>query len=98
MTTKGAQHIVLKSVPLDTMSAFHWYRVSHAGGRSGTVTLSVDGKELIKLPFHEFQVRSQTLANIAFGPNAASQEGRMHVAKFGYRLGTTETLFGPLDR
>ena len=98
MTTKGAEHIVLKSVPLDTMSAFRWYRVAHAGGRSGTVTLAVDGKELIKLPFHEFQVRSQTLANVAFGPNAASQEGRMHVARFGYRLGTTETLLGPLDR
>ena len=98
MTTKGAQHIVLKSVPLDTKAAFRWYRVTHAGGRSGTVTLAVDGKELIKLPFHEFQVRDQTLTNIAFGPNAASQEGRMHVAKFGYRLGTTESLLGPFKR
>ena len=98
MTTKGTQHIVLKSVPLDTKAAFRWYRVTHAGDRAGTVTLAVDGKELIKLPFHEFQVRDQTLTNIAFGPNAASQEGRTHVAKFGYRIGTTESLLGPFKR
>ena len=98
MTTKGTQHIVLKSVPLDTKAAFRWYRVTHTGGRAGTVTLSVDGQERIKLPFQKFQVRDQTLANIAFGPNAASQEGRMHVAKFGYRIGTTAPLLGPFKR
>ena len=61
-------------------------------------TTTIDGKELIKLPFDKFQVRSQTINNIAFGPNAASQEGRMHVAKFGYRLGSTEPLLGPFKR
>jgi hypothetical protein len=89
---------VLKSIPLDTKAVFRWYRVTHSGGRSDTVILAVAGKELTKLPFHEFQVRDQTRINIAFGPNAVFQEGRMHVAKFGYRLGTSEPLLGPFTR
>lgn len=98
MTTDGATHHVLKSIPLDTTNEFHWYRMTHTRGRDGRVTLSVDGKDVAHLPFTDFRVRDQTPANIVFGPNASQQEGRMHVAKFGYRIGNAAPLLGPIVR
>jgi hypothetical protein len=58
--------------------------------------LSVDGKEVIHVPYADLHTRSRTTFNISFGPNASHREGRMHVAKFGYRLGATDVLFGPV--
>jgi len=98
MTTQGGEHIVLKSVPLDTTDRFRWYSVSHTGGRTGTITLAVDGKETIRLPFADFHQRGKTQANVVFGPNASDQEGRMHVAKFAYRFGNAKQLLGPIDQ
>ena len=94
MTTRSSTHLILKSVPMDTTSAFHRYRVVHTGGAGGHVTLSVDGQEIARHPFTDFHIRDDTRANIVFGPNASNQAGRMNVSKFGYRLGSTEPLFG----
>ncbi|WP_461785594.1 glycoside hydrolase family protein [Prosthecobacter sp.] len=97
LSTDGSNHKVLKSTPLDTTDRFHWYRLVHTGGASGALFLEVDGKEVIRLPYSELRIRDHTALNILFGPNASNQEGRMHVAKFGYRIGSVEPLFGPVS-
>jgi hypothetical protein len=96
LSTDGSNHQVLKSTPLDTTDRFHWYRLAHTGGAAGALFLEVDGKEVIRLPYSELHIRNHTASNILFGPNASNQEGRMHVAKFGYRIGSAEPLFGPV--
>jgi hypothetical protein len=98
LSTDGSNHQVLKSTPLDTTDRFHWYRLVHTGGAAGSLFLEVDGKEVIRLPYSELLTRDHPAANILFGPNASNQEGRMHVAKFGYRIGSAEPLFGPVRK
>jgi len=95
-TKQGHKHITLKTVPMDTTDAFHWYRLVREGGADGQVVLSVDGKELLPLPYTALSYRADQGYNIVFGPNAGHQEGRMHVAKFGFRTGSTEVILGPV--
>ena len=95
-TSGPHDHRTLKAVSFNTMDGFHWYRMVHAGGANGTVALEVDGKALLSIPMSALYPRVGSGANIMFGPNAAHREGRMHVAKFGYRIGSTESLFGPV--
>jgi len=90
-------HKVLKAVPLDTTDRIHWYRLVHTGGANGDILLKVDGRELVRMPFTDLFHRFARGANVAFGPNAAHCEGRMIVARFGYRLGSTDVIFGPVD-
>ncbi|MCD6360477.1 MAG: hypothetical protein J7M38_06370 [Armatimonadetes bacterium] len=89
-------HRVLKKVKMDTTDRFHWYRLVHEGGASGSVKLYVDGAEVIAMPFTELFMRVGRGGNVMFGPNAGHREGRMHVAKFGYRTGGSEVLLGPV--
>jgi hypothetical protein len=89
-------HHTLQAVPFDTTDRFHWYRLVHSGGLEGSVALYVDGQELLRLPFSRLYRRTGSGHNVSFGPNAGNCEGRLHVAKFGYRLGGTEPLFGPV--
>ena len=97
-STQGlTKHITLKKVPMDTTDRFHWYRMVHTGGADGVVTLSVDGKEVIRMPYRDLYPRAGRGYNIGFGPNAGHREGRMHVAKFGFRIGSTEQIFGPVE-
>lgn len=99
MSTDGKLHKVLKRSPMDTTGSFHWYRLIHTGGASGLLVLHVDGKEMLRLPYNELHTRDhQPASNVSFGPNASQREGRMHVAKFGYRLDSTAPLFGPVGR
>jgi len=99
ISTQGlTTHKVLKSVPMDTTDTFHWYRMVHEGGADGTIAVYVDGKEVIRMPFRTLFVRTGRGYNIVFGPNAGHREGRMHVAKFGYRVGSTDILFGPVTK
>ena len=91
-------HRTLKTVPLNTTDGFHWHRMVHSGGANGKVALYVDGKELLSIPMSALYPRAGSGANIMFGPNAAHREGRIHVAKFGYRIGSTERLFGPAPK
>jgi hypothetical protein len=98
LSTGGKEHKVLKSAPMDTTGGFHWYRMTHTGGESGSVVVEVDGKEILRLPYAGLQTRDQTGFNISFGPNASAQEGRLHVAKFGYRINSAEPLFGPVSK
>ena len=87
----------VRTVAMDTTDAFHWYRLVHSGGADGEVILSVDGRELVRVPYAELDMRMDKGWNVVFGPNAAHREGRIHVAKFGYRIGNTETMFGPVS-
>lgn len=97
LSSEGAwPHRVLESVPFDTTDGFHWYRMVHEGGEAGTVSLAVDGQEVIRIPFTRLYVRNASGDNVSFGPNAADCEGRLHVAKFGYRLAAIDPLFGPV--
>lgn len=96
ISTQGNAHKTLKSVPMDTTDAFHWYRMVHEGGADGTVSVAVDGKEVLRMPFRDLFVRCGRGYNIVFGPNAGHCEGRMHVARFGYRVGSTDLIFGPV--
>ena len=89
-------HRVLRKVPMDTTDAFHWYRLVHEGGAEGTVALLVDGTEVIRMAFAELSIRTGRGGNIMFGPNASSRTGRLQVARFGYRIGTTDLIFGPV--
>ena len=57
--------------------------------------LYVDGSEVVRMPFQDLFVRSASGNNVMFEPNAGHREGRMHVMKFGYRIGSTEEIFGP---
>jgi len=98
LSTDGIVHKVIKSLPMDTTDRFHWYRMVHSGGVSGSLTLEVDGKEVIRLLYSELHTRDQTGANLSFGPNALFQEGRLHAAKLGYRIKGTEPLLGPVRK
>jgi len=95
LTSQGVEHRVLASAELDTTDRFHWYRLVHEGGEEGDVVLSVDGLDVTRVPYASLAIRPDAGHNIGFGPNAGHREGRMHVAKFGYRLGKTDALFGP---
>lgn len=90
-------HRTLRKVPFDTTDAFHWYRMVHTGGSGGDVVLSVDGKELCRIPMSELYARHGSGRNILFGPNAARRTGRIHVMKFGYRIGKIDPIFGPVE-
>jgi len=96
MSSQGTVHKVLQAVPMDTTDAFHWYRMVHTGGEEGAVSLEVDGKQVATMPYKKLSPRSGRGHNVGFGPNAGHREGRMHVARFGYRLGGTEVLLGPV--
>lgn len=96
LSTDGLVHKTLKTVDMNTTGGFHWYRMIHSGGASGTLTLFVEGKEVLRMPYADLFVRTDRGVNIMFGPNAAHCEGRMHVAKFGYRIGSTQPIFGPV--
>ncbi|NOZ20064.1 MAG: hypothetical protein GXP25_03140 [Planctomycetes bacterium] len=98
LSTDGGAHKVLKAVPMDTTDGFHWYRLVHTGGSKGDIALHVDGKEVIHMPYTNLHRRDRTTINISFGPNAAHREGRLHVAKFGYRIGSTDPIFGPVNK
>ena len=50
------------------------------------------------MPYQDLFVRRGRGFNVGFGPNAGHCEGRMHTAKFGYRLGSTEVIFGPVKK
>lgn len=90
-------HQTLRKVPFNTTDDFHWYRMVHKGGADGVVVLSVDGVERCRIPMAELFARQGSGGNIMFGPNAARRSGRIHVMKFGYRIGQTGTLFGPIE-
>ncbi|MBT3381725.1 MAG: hypothetical protein HN742_30885 [Lentisphaerae bacterium] len=90
------EHKTLRKIPFDTTDAFHWYRMVHEGGAAGDVVLFVDGKELCRIPMSELYARQGGGRNILFGPNAARRTGRIHVMKFGYRIASTDAIFGPL--
>jgi hypothetical protein len=90
-------HKVLKGVLFDTTDRIHWYRLVHSGGANGDISLEVDGNEVIRMPFTALFHRFARGANVAFGPNAAHREGRMLIARFGYRLSNTDVIFGPVD-
>jgi hypothetical protein len=96
LSTDGTTHKVIKSLPMNTTDGFHWYRMVHSGGASGFLTLEVDGKEVIRLPYSQLHTRDQTGTNLSFGPNASLQEGRMQVAKLGYRINGSEPILGPI--
>jgi len=89
-------HKTLKTFDMDTTDDFHWYRMVHSGGKEGQVTLFVDGKQVLSMPYADLYMRSGRGYNVGFGPNASSREGRMQVAKFGLRVGSTEPIFGPV--
>lgn len=97
MSSAGKRHEVIEKVALDTTEGFHWYRMVHTGGAGGEVALSIDGEEKIRVPLKRLFPWHGRGHNIGFGPNAAHCEGRMHVARFGYRLGSTDVLFGPVE-
>ncbi len=96
MTQAGNDYAVPARHEMDTTNGFHWYRLVHEGGTRGTVALFVDGAEVARLPLSELRVHTVRGANVTFGPNAGHMEGRMHVAKFGYRTGGTDVVLGPV--
>lgn len=96
MSSEEYDHQVIKSVPMDTTNGFHWYRLVHEGGPEGTVALFVDGEEKIRLDFTELYVWRGRGLNVSFGPNASNCEGRLLVAAFGYRVGDSKVLLGPV--
>jgi hypothetical protein len=96
ITHRQHEYRVLGKTHRDTTQAFHWYRLAHTGGASGEVVLSVDGSTVARVPYADLEMRMETGWNVVFGPNAAHREGRLHVAKLGYRIGSTETLCGPV--
>ncbi|MBM4082119.1 MAG: hypothetical protein FJ278_20605 [Planctomycetes bacterium] len=98
ISSRDHTHQVLKSVDMNTTDGFHWYRLVHSGGEKGTISLSVDGKEAICLAYTDLFHRGVPTPGIMFGPNAGHMEGRLHVAKFGYRVGSTDPLFGPVKQ
>ncbi len=95
-TTAGQTHQTLTQVPMDTTGAFHWYRLVHEGGPSGRVALFVDGKPVAELPYADLGYREFRGTNVMFGPNAGHREGHLQFAGFGYRIGGTEVIFGPV--
>jgi hypothetical protein len=95
LTHREHQYRVIGKAPLDTTKVFRWYRLVHTGGAGGEVVLSVDGTEVARVPYADLDMRTDAGWNVVFGPNAAHREGRLHVAKFGYRVGSTDVIFGP---
>ncbi len=96
MTQSGNDYDVPARRDMDTTDGFHWYRMVHEGGAEGTVALFVDGEEVCRVPMTDLRHNTVRGLNVILGPNAGHMEGRMHVAKFGYRTGSTEIVFGPL--
>jgi len=96
MTQAGNDYDVPTRYEMDTTDRFHWYRLVHEGGTAGTVALFVDSAEVARVPMSELRVHTVTGSNLVFGPNAGHREGRLHVAKFGYRTGGTEIILGPV--
>ena len=96
LSTRGNDHRTLKTVPMDTTDGFHWYRLVRDGGRDGRLTLWVDGARVMAVPVSELFFKSGPGGCVTFGPNAAHREGRLHVAKFGFRTRSTAVIFGPL--
>ena len=68
----------------------------HAGGAAGTVALFGDGEEVARVPLSALRVHTVPGSNLVLGPNAGHREGRMYVAKFGYRTGSAEVILGPV--
>jgi hypothetical protein len=98
LTADGIGHKLLKRAPLNTTDRFHGYRMTCSGGPDGQVTVEVDGRERLRLPWRELGARPGAGgANIGFGPNAAHREGRLQVAKFGFRIGSLDRIFGPTE-
>jgi len=83
---------VLASAPMDTTDTFRSYRLVHSGGRTGSVTLYVDGQEALRVPYTDLCGRAEVGWNVTFGPNASHCEGRLHVEAFGYRIGGTDPV------
>jgi hypothetical protein len=97
LTAEGNGHRVVQKVPLTPTDTFRWYRLVHTGGTTGDVAVLVDGQELVRVPWTELSLAPPGSGdNVLFGPNAAQREGRLHVARFGFRIGSTETLLGPV--
>jgi hypothetical protein len=65
----------------------------HTGGEAGEVVLYADGEELLTVPYADLCARAGSGWNVTFGPNAGHCEGRLHVAAFGYRVGSAEAVF-----
>jgi len=97
-TASPTDYRVLASKPADTTGGFHWYRLVHSGGETGSVALYLDGQELLRVPYADLCGRSEAGWNITFGPNASHGEGRLHVAAFGYRIGGTDPVFERPDK
>jgi len=89
-------HRTLKAIAANTTDAFHWYRMVHSGGEAGVVTVAVDGENVLSMPYSDLFRRTDTGQNLVFGPNAADCEGRMRVARYGFRVGRTDPIFGPV--
>jgi hypothetical protein len=72
----------------------------HRGGAKGTVAIEIDGRKVLSMPYQKLTRRTYTRSgfNVSFGPNAGHCEGRMHVARFGYRIGSTRPIFGPVRK
>lgn len=90
-------HRTLRTIDMDTTDAFHWYRMVHTGGENGVVTISVDGREVLSIAYAKLFRRVDVGQNLVFGPNAADREGRVHVARYGFRVGRTDPIFGPIE-
>ena len=98
VTHREHDYRTLGVVPVDTTDAFHWYRMTHTGGPDGTVTLLVDGRQIASVPYAELDRRVSAGWNVVFGPNASHREGRLQVARLGYRTGSAEVLLGPVGQ
>ncbi|MGC9318479.1 MAG: hypothetical protein ACP5KN_10675 [Armatimonadota bacterium] len=97
LTQKVNDYTLVAEHEMDTTDGFHWYRMVHEGGADGTVAVLVDGEEIARAPLAELEANTARWPNVVFGPNAGHREGRLHVAKFGYRTGSTEPIFGPVE-
>ena len=93
--SRGCEHKILARAPFDTTDSFHWYRLVHSGGADGHIVLEIDGTELVRVPYTDLFPTTGKDGDIVFGPNASGREGRMHVAKFGFRIGSTAKIFRP---
>jgi acyl-coenzyme A synthetase/AMP-(fatty) acid ligase len=91
-TASPTDYRLLASEPVATTDGFHSYRLMHAGGETGSVTLYVDGQETLRVPYTDLSGRAEVGWNVVFGPNAAHGEGRVQVAAFGYRIGGTDPV------
>ncbi|MDP7130278.1 MAG: hypothetical protein QF437_07310 [Planctomycetota bacterium] len=100
LSTDGTDHKTHQTVKMATKDGFHWYRMIHRGGAKGTVAIEIDGRKVLSMPYQKLTRRTYTRSgfNVSFGPNAGHCEGRMHVARFGYRIGSTRPIFGPVRK